>query len=52
MAVSATNVYTGAGIAEDFENIIYDISPEETPCFQWRSAHQQVKLTTSGKLTN
>lgn len=31
MAVSATNTYTGAGIAEDFENIIYDISPEETP---------------------
>lgn len=31
MAVSATNSYTGAGIAEDFENIIYDISPEETP---------------------
>jgi len=31
MAVSATNSYTGAGIAEDFEDIIYDISPEETP---------------------
>jgi len=31
MAVSATNSYTGAGIAEDFQNIIYDISPEETP---------------------
>jgi hypothetical protein len=31
MAVSATNTYTGAGIAEDFENIIYDISPEDTP---------------------
>jgi hypothetical protein len=31
MAVSATNSYTGAGIAEDFEDIIYDISPEDTP---------------------
>ena len=31
MAVSATNSYTGAGIAEDFQDIIYDISPEETP---------------------
>jgi hypothetical protein len=31
MAVSATNSYTGAGLAEDFQDIIYDISPEETP---------------------
>ena len=31
MAVSATNSYTGAGIAESFEDVIYDISPEETP---------------------
>lgn len=31
MAQSATNTYTGAGIAEDFENIIFDISPEDTP---------------------
>jgi hypothetical protein len=31
MAASATNTYTGAGIAEDFENIIFDISPEDTP---------------------
>jgi len=31
MAVSATNSYTGAGIAEDFQDIIYDISPEDTP---------------------
>lgn len=31
MAVSATNSYTGKGIAEDFQDVIYDISPEETP---------------------
>lgn len=31
MAVSSTNTYTGKGIAEDFEDIIYDISPEDTP---------------------
>ena len=31
MAVSATNSYTGAGLAEDFQDIIFDISPEETP---------------------
>jgi len=31
MATSATNTYTGAGIAEDFQNVIFDISPEDTP---------------------
>jgi hypothetical protein len=31
MPVSATNTYTGVGKAEDFEDIIYDISPTETP---------------------
>jgi hypothetical protein len=31
MAAALTNIYTGAGIAEDFENIIFDISPEDTP---------------------
>lgn len=31
MAVSATNVYTGKGIAESFEDVIFNISPEETP---------------------
>lgn len=31
MAVSATNTYTGVGKAEDFEDIIFDISPTETP---------------------
>jgi hypothetical protein len=31
MAVSATNSYTGKGIAESFEDIIFDISPEDTP---------------------
>jgi hypothetical protein len=31
MAESATNTYTGKGIAESFEDIIFDISPEDTP---------------------
>jgi hypothetical protein len=31
MAVSATNTYNGKGIAESFSDIIFDISPEETP---------------------
>ncbi len=31
MAASATNSYTGKGIAESFEDIIFDISPEDTP---------------------
>lgn len=31
MAASSTNTYTGAGIAEDFQNVIFDISPEDTP---------------------
>lgn len=31
MAVSATNTYNGVGKAEDFEDIIFDISPTETP---------------------
>lgn len=31
MAVSATNSYTGKGIAESFADVIFDISPEETP---------------------
>ncbi len=31
MATSATNSYTGKGIAESFEDIIFDISPEDTP---------------------
>lgn len=31
MAQSATNTYTGAGLAEDFQDVIFDISPEETP---------------------
>jgi len=30
MAVSATNSYTGKGIAESFEDIIFDISQEDT----------------------
>ena len=31
MAVALTNTYNGKGIAESFEDIIFDISPEETP---------------------
>lgn len=31
MAASQTNTYTGAGIAEDFQDVIFDISPEDTP---------------------
>lgn len=31
MAVAQTITYKGAGIAEDFQDVIYDISPEETP---------------------
>ena len=31
MAVSATNTFTGKGIAESFSDVIFDISPEETP---------------------
>lgn len=31
MASTLTNTYNAAGLAEDFENIIYDISPTETP---------------------
>lgn len=31
MAVSATNTFTGKGIAESFDDVISNISPEETP---------------------
>lgn len=31
MAVSATNTFTGKGIAESFADVIFDISPEEVP---------------------
>ena len=31
MAIAATNTYNGKGIAESFEDIIFDISPEDTP---------------------
>ncbi len=31
MAISATNTYNGNGIAEDFQDVIFNISPEETP---------------------
>jgi hypothetical protein len=43
MAVSATNSYTGAGIAESFEDVIYDISPEDTPLLS------MAKKTTAGQ---
>lgn len=33
MAVSATNTYTGAGLAEDFSDIIANITPSDTPLF-------------------
>ncbi len=38
MVDKATNSYTGKGIAESFEDIIFDISPEDTPLYQWQSA--------------
>lgn len=31
MAQTLTNTYNSAGLAEDFEDIIFDISPEDTP---------------------
>lgn len=31
MATAATNTYSGNGLAESFSDIIWDISPEETP---------------------
>lgn len=34
MTFALTNTYDGNGIAEDFEDIIWDISPEETPFMQ------------------
>lgn len=33
MAVSATNTYTGAGIAEDFEDVINNVNPTDTPMY-------------------
>lgn len=33
MAVSATNTYTGAGLAEDFEDIINNVNPSDTPLY-------------------
>jgi hypothetical protein len=33
MAVSATNTYTAAGLAEDFEDIINNVSPSDTPLY-------------------
>ena len=33
MTVSATNTYTGAGLAEDFEDIINNVSPTDTPLY-------------------
>lgn len=43
MAVSATNTYTGAGIKESFEDVIFDISPEDTPLLS------MAKRTTAGQ---
>ena len=42
MAVSATNTYVGAGLAEDFEDIINDVSPADTPLY---SMAKKVKAT-------
>jgi hypothetical protein len=42
MAVSATNTYTAAGLAEDFEDIIANITPADTPLF---SMAKKVKAT-------
>lgn len=42
MAVSATNTYTGAGLAEDFEYIINNITPSDTPLY---SLAKKVKAT-------
>ena len=33
MTVSATNTYVGAGLAEDFEDIINNVSPTDTPLY-------------------
>lgn len=43
MAVSATNSYTGKGIAESFSDVIFSISPEETPLLS------MAKRTTAGQ---
>jgi hypothetical protein len=43
MAVAATNSYTGKGIAESFEDVIFDISPEDTPLLS------SAKIKTAGK---
>ena len=42
MAVSATSTYTGAGLAEDFEDIINNLSPSDTPLY---SMAKKVKAT-------
>jgi len=43
MTVSATNTFTGKGIAESFEDVIFNISPEETPLLS------MAKRTTAGQ---
>lgn len=43
MAVSATNTYNGRGIQESFEDVIFDISPEDTPFLS------MVKRSTAGQ---
>ena len=43
MTVSATNTFTGKGIAESFSDVIFDISPEETPLLS------MAKRTTAGQ---
>ena len=43
MAIAATNSYNGKGIAESFEDVIFDISPEDTPLLS------AAKRTTAGQ---
>lgn len=43
MAVALTNTYNGKGIAESFEDVIFDISPEDTPLLS------AAKRTTAGQ---
>ena len=49
MATSATNSYTGKGIAESFEDIILIFLQKTHHCYQWQKECQQVKPTINGK---
>lgn len=43
MAIATTTTYAGVGRAEDFEDIIYDISPTETPLLTMASRVKAVQ---------